>query len=177
MDCVGLKEDIGRLKQDILTLKSNTKAIRENEEYSRELNETINIINSNRLDQILTKYLKDFEVNYPEILLTVKLGERIEIEDAEGEPAWIFAITPTNNGHVLIGGADGVLYDGTYGKDGKLIPGELIDIRDVNEYPASIRTITTTNDGHMLIGGDDGIFLRWHLRQEWKVNTWRTDRY
>ena len=109
MNCAELKEDIGRLRQDILALQSNTKAIREDEEHSKELKATIDIINSNRIDQMLTKYLKDFEINYPEILLAVKLGERIEIKDAYGKPASINAIVPTDDGHVLIGGNYGVM--------------------------------------------------------------------
>ena len=159
MDCAGLRADIDKLEQELRALGERVETVREAEEHDKELQEVAKLIGSNSADLMLEKYLKDFQEQNLDILLPiVTLGERIDIRNADGDPARIRAITALDDKHVLIGGNNGVFYAGSYNDHGELELGERIDIRDVNGNPATITSIVTTEDGRILIGGTDGAF-------------------
>ena len=87
----------------------------------------------------------------------ITLSEQIEvggIKNAYGNPERVYSIAATNDGHVLIGGAKGAFYSGSYDDQGRLLLGGRINIEDAGGRPADIDfIITTTDGGHVLIGG------------------------
>ena len=84
------------------------------------------------------------------------LGKRININDANGNPACINSIVATENGRVLIGGSNGAFYEGSYGESGELTFGERIDVWS-NRNWTSINTIAATEGGRVLVGGLNGV--------------------
>ena len=87
----------------------------------------------------------------------ITLSEQIEvggIKNAYGNPERVYSIAATNDGHVLIGGAKGAFYSGSYDDQGRLLLDGRINIEDAGGRPADIDfIITTTDGGHVLIGG------------------------
>ena len=157
MDCAALRSDIDKLKDELAILESDIEKIRKSEGRNEERRNVVRLIDSNSVDMALEKYLEDFREHNPEVLLAITLGERIDIKDADGNPTGINSIAATKDGHVLVGGYDGVLYAGSYNEWGELKLGERIDIRDVNGKPVTITSIVTTGDGRILIGGNWGV--------------------
>ena len=114
MDCAALRSDIDKLEQELRALGEKVETAREAEEHDKELQEVAKLIGSNSADLMLEKYLKDFQEQNLDILPVVTLGERIDVMDAGGEMAQIQSIAAAGDGHVLIGGSLGVLYEGFY---------------------------------------------------------------
>ena len=156
MNCAELRSDIDKLEQEFQVLEENIEAIRKEEEHNKELQEVAKLIGSNSADLMLEKYLKDFQERNLDIFPVVTLGERIDIRDAYGGSADVYNITAAGNGHVLIGGDDGVFYAGSYNERGELELGERIDIMNADGDPAYIRAITALDDKRVLIGGKWG---------------------
>ena len=86
----------------------------------------------------------------------LELGNRIDIDDANGRVANIKTIATTNDGHVLIGGDKGVFYVGLYDGQRTLALGKRIDVCDMSGDSAYINSIAVTKDGRVLIGGPRG---------------------
>ena len=158
MDCAGLRADIDKLKNELSVLESDVEKIRKTERRNKGLQNAKKLIGSNSADLMLEKYLKDFQERNLDIFPVVTLGERIDIRDAYGGSADVYNITAAGNGHVLIGGDDGVFYAGSYNERGELELGERIDIMNADGDPAYIRAITALDDKRVLIGGSWGVF-------------------
>ena len=158
MNCAELRSDIDGLEQELRALGEKVETVREAEEHDKELQEVVKSINSSSADQVLEKYLKDFQEQNLDILPVVTFGDRIDVKNAAGNPANIFSIAATKDGHVLVGGDDGAFYAGSYNEWGELELSERIDIRNSNGKPAFIGSIAITKDGRVLVGGYDGAF-------------------
>ena len=169
MNCTELRSDINRLKDELQTLGENVEIIRGAEGHSKEFQDVAKSIDSNSSDSMLKKYLDDFREQNPEFFSAITLGERIDIEDAEGRLICVTSVAADKNGRVLIGGDWGVLYVGSYNDQGELELGERIDVRDVDGNPADIKTITALDDKRVLIGGDQGVFYEGYYDDQGKL--------
>ena len=157
MDCAELRSDIDKLEQELRVLEENIEAIRKEEEHNKELQAVARFVDSDAPDLLLEKYFEDFRVQNPEFFPVITLGERVDVVDASGGLAtYIESVVATDDGRVLIGGSNGVLYVGSYNEWGELELGERIDISDAKGEPVVIRSIATVDDEHVLIGGSGG---------------------
>lgn len=171
MNCAELRSDIDRLKDELQALGENVETTRGAEGHSKEFQDVAKSIDSNSSDSMLKKYLDDFREQNPEFFSAITLGERIDIEDAEGRLICVTSVAADKNGRVLIGGEHGTLYAGSYGEYGELVLGERIDIKDANEGRelAMITSITIDESGHVLIGGGWGVFYEGYYDDQGKL--------
>lgn len=104
----------------------------------------------------------------------VGLDEQIALKGIDDGPACINTIAVANDGrHVLVGGDNGLLYEGSYDDEGVLKLGERIDVRNVDGYQGAVYSIVVTKDGYVLIGGDRGVFYEGSYDEQGKFTLGR----